>query len=46
MIGQVYRPQITSVMSILHRATGVALAVGALGLAAWLAGGGGQRRGL
>ena len=37
MIGQVYRPQITSVMSILHRATGVALAFGGFGLAAWLA---------
>jgi succinate dehydrogenase / fumarate reductase cytochrome b subunit len=37
MIGQVYRPQITSVMSILHRITGVALAVGSLALAAWLA---------
>lgn len=36
MIGPYYRPQITSVMSILHRATGVALAVGALVLAAWL----------
>ena len=37
MIGQVYRPQITSVMSLLHRATGVALAFGGFGLAAWLA---------
>ncbi|QDL90963.1 succinate dehydrogenase, cytochrome b556 subunit [Paroceanicella profunda] len=27
MIGQVYRPQITSVLSIIHRATGVAMAV-------------------
>jgi succinate dehydrogenase / fumarate reductase, cytochrome b subunit len=36
MIGQVYKPQITSVLSILHRATGVALAIGGLGLAAWL----------
>lgn len=33
---QVYRPQITSVMSILHRATGVVLALGALVLAGWL----------
>ena len=33
---QVYRWQITSVLSILHRATGVALAVGALVLAYWL----------
>ncbi len=32
----VYRPQITSVLSILHRMTGVALAVGALALAYWL----------
>jgi succinate dehydrogenase / fumarate reductase, cytochrome b subunit len=33
---QVYRWQITMVMSILHRATGVALAFGALLFAAWL----------
>ena len=33
---QVYRWQITMVMSILHRATGVALTVGTLGLAWWL----------
>jgi succinate dehydrogenase / fumarate reductase cytochrome b subunit len=33
---QVYRPQITSVLSILHRFTGVALAFGALLLAYWL----------
>lgn len=33
---QVYRWQITMVMSILHRATGVALAIGAFGLAWWL----------
>ncbi len=33
---QVYRPQITSILSITHRATGVFLAVGALGLAYWL----------
>lgn len=33
---QVYKPQITSVMSILHRATGVVLGLGALVLAAWL----------
>ena len=33
---QVYRWQITMTMSILHRATGVALTVGALGLAWWL----------
>lgn len=34
---QVYKPQITSVMSISHRATGVALAVGTLLLVYWLA---------
>lgn len=33
---QVYRWQITMVMSILHRATGVALSVGAFGVAWWL----------
>ena len=33
---QVYRWQITMTMSILHRATGVALAVGAFGVAWWL----------
>lgn len=33
---QVYRPQITSVMSITHRATGVALSLGSLLLVAWL----------
>ena len=33
---QVYRWQITMVMSILHRATGVALTAGALCLAWWL----------
>lgn len=33
---QVYRPQITSVLSILHRATGVALSVGMLLLVWWL----------
>ena len=34
---QVYRPQITSVLSILHRLTGVALGLGALLLVYWLA---------
>lgn len=34
---QVYRPQITSVTSILHRATGVALGLGAVILSLWLA---------
>ena len=33
---QVYRWQITMVMSILHRATGVVLTLGAFGLAWWL----------
>ncbi|MFC4351770.1 succinate dehydrogenase, cytochrome b556 subunit [Fodinicurvata halophila] len=34
---QVYKPQLTSVMSILHRLTGIALAVGTLLLVYWLA---------
>lgn len=33
---QVYRPQITSIMSITHRATGVFLSFGTLLLVAWL----------
>ena len=33
---QVYRPQLTSVLSILHRATGIALSVGAIYLATWV----------
>jgi succinate dehydrogenase / fumarate reductase cytochrome b subunit len=33
---QVYRPQLTSVMSITHRATGIALAAGTLLLVYWL----------
>jgi len=33
---QIYRPQITSVLSISHRATGVALSVGTLLLVWWL----------
>jgi succinate dehydrogenase / fumarate reductase cytochrome b subunit len=33
---QVYRPQLTSVMSILHRITGIALAAGTLLLFWWL----------
>jgi succinate dehydrogenase / fumarate reductase cytochrome b subunit len=33
---QVYRPQITSVLSILHRATGLALSIGLLVLAYWM----------
>ena len=36
MIGPYYRPQLTSVMSILFRVAGVVLAAGALVLAAWL----------
>lgn len=36
MIGPYYRPQITSVLSILHRATGVFLALAAFALAYWL----------
>lgn len=32
----IYSRQLTSVMSILHRATGVALAIGAFALVAWL----------
>ena len=34
---QIYKPQITSVLSILHRFTGVALAAGTLLLVWWLA---------
>ena len=34
---QVYRPQITSILSITHRLTGVALALGAVLLVGWLA---------
>ncbi|MDZ4047420.1 MAG: succinate dehydrogenase, cytochrome b556 subunit [Pseudoxanthomonas sp.] len=33
---QVYKPQLTSFMSILHRGTGVVLALGSLVLALWL----------
>jgi succinate dehydrogenase / fumarate reductase cytochrome b subunit len=33
---QVYRPQLTSILSISHRITGVALAAGAAMLAVWL----------
>ena len=33
---QVYRPQLTSVLSISHRATGVALGAGSVMLALWL----------
>jgi len=34
---QVYRPQITSILSILHRITGIALTLGTLLLTYWLA---------
>lgn len=33
---QIYKPQMTSVLSILHRITGAGLAVGAVLVAAWL----------
>ncbi len=33
---QIYRPEITSVLSILHRATGLGLSLGLLVLAYWL----------
>jgi len=33
---QIYRPQLTSVLSITHRATGIALLVGTLVLVYWL----------
>lgn len=33
---QIYRPQLTSVLSITHRASGVWLAFGAVALVAWL----------
>ncbi len=36
MIGPYYRPQLTSMLSITHRATGVALALASVGLALWL----------
>jgi succinate dehydrogenase / fumarate reductase, cytochrome b subunit len=34
---QVYRPQITSVLSIVHRLTGIGLGAGAVALVVWLA---------
>lgn len=37
MIGPYYRPQLTSMLSITHRATGVALCAGALLLVWWMA---------
>ncbi|MBX6420940.1 MAG: succinate dehydrogenase, cytochrome b556 subunit [Sinobacteraceae bacterium] len=36
MLGQYYRFQLTSVLSFLHRLTGLALALGSVFLAAWL----------
>lgn len=33
---QIYKPQLTSVLSILHRFTGVVLSLGALVIAVWL----------
>jgi succinate dehydrogenase / fumarate reductase cytochrome b subunit len=36
MIGPYYRPQLTSMLSITHRATGVFLSLGAVLLVAWL----------
>ncbi|MEM7195395.1 MAG: succinate dehydrogenase, cytochrome b556 subunit [Pseudomonadota bacterium] len=33
---QVYRPQLTSVLSVLHRGTGIILSVGALLITAWV----------
>lgn len=36
MLGQTYRFQLTSLMSILHRVSGVVLVAGAIGLAWWL----------
>lgn len=42
MIGPYYRPQLTSMMSIAHRGSGVLLAVGAFVLAAWLLGAAGN----
>ncbi len=34
---QIYRPQLTSVLSITHRITGIALSIGSLLLVGWLA---------
>ncbi|MGH6888355.1 MAG: succinate dehydrogenase, cytochrome b556 subunit [Rhizomicrobium sp.] len=36
---QIYRPQLTSVLSIMHRLTGVALSIGSLLIVAWLVAG-------
>jgi succinate dehydrogenase / fumarate reductase cytochrome b subunit len=37
MIGPYYRPQLTSMLSIIHRITGVGLSLGAVLLVGWLA---------
>jgi len=34
---QIYKPQLTSVLSIVHRGTGLALSIGAVFIVAWLA---------
>lgn len=36
MLGKFYRLQLTSLLSIVHRITGVLLSVGVLGLTAWI----------
>ena len=36
MLGQTYRLQITSVMSLMHRLSGILLAFAAFGFAGWL----------
>lgn len=36
MIGPYYRPQLTSMLSITHRLTGLAMAIGTVFLAAWV----------
>jgi len=33
---QIYKPQLTSLLSILHRATGVALSIGSVILVSWV----------
>ena len=33
---QIYKPQITSILSILHRGTGIALSIGSLILVSWI----------
>ena len=33
---QIYKPQLTSILSILHRATGVALSIGSVILVSWV----------